>query len=71
MPPRSLPNVLHNLVAHEMGHALGLRHNDDPTMLMCGRPAPCRPGEWVSPTKRFFPLTEADKANLRQRWPPQ
>jgi len=71
LPPRSLPNVLRNLVAHEMGHALGLRHNADPAMLMCGRPAPCRPGAFASPVKRWFPLTEADKANLVARWPPR
>ena len=71
VPPRSLPNVLRNLLAHEMGHALGLRHNDDPAMLMCGRPAPCRPVAFASPVKRWFPLTEDDKANLRARWPPQ
>ena len=71
IPPRSLPNVMRNLVAHELGHVLGLRHNDDPAMLMCGRPAPCRPGLFASNTKRFFPLTAADKAALRGRWPPQ
>ena len=41
--PMTLPNVARNVIAHELGHAIGLAHNSDPTMLMCGRPAPCRP----------------------------
>jgi hypothetical protein len=65
IPPLSLPNVLRNVVAHELGHVLGLQHNSDPTTLMCGRPAPCRPTEFTSDVRRFFPLTDADRANLR------
>jgi hypothetical protein len=38
--PLTLPNVARNVIAHELGHAIGLGHNDDPTTLMCGRPAP-------------------------------
>jgi hypothetical protein len=39
-PPLSLPNVARNAIAHELGHAIGLIHNSDATMLMCGRPMP-------------------------------
>ena len=38
IPPLSLPNVLRNVTAHELGHVLGLSHNSDPATLMCGRP---------------------------------
>jgi hypothetical protein len=43
VPPLSKPNVARNVIAHELGHAIGLGHNSDPAMMMCGRPAPCRP----------------------------
>jgi hypothetical protein len=68
VPPLSLPNVARNAVAHELGHVLGLPHNDDPTTLMCGRPAPCRPTVFASDTDRFFPLTEFDKRELLETW---
>jgi hypothetical protein len=68
--PLSLPNVGRNVIAHELGHAIGLQHNDDPTMLMCGRPAPCRPAVFQSDIARFFPLTEADKGRLLHLYPP-
>jgi putative tryptophan/tyrosine transport system substrate-binding protein len=67
--PLTLPNVTRNLIAHELGHAIGLFHNADPTMLMCGRPAPCRPDFFVSDRPKYFPLTEAEKAELQRMYP--
>jgi hypothetical protein len=64
IPPLSLPNVTPNVLAHEFGHVLGLSHNADPAMLMCGRPADCRPALFHSPAKVFFPLTDADRRAL-------
>ena len=69
IPPLSLPNTVRNVVAHELGHVLGLDHNGDSTTLMCGRPARCRPAAFASDHVRFFPLTGSDDHRLQERWP--
>ena len=69
-PLLNRPNVLHNVIAHELGHVVGLPHNDDPKLLMCGRPAPCRPDVFQSDTPHLFPLSPAEKDRLRALYPP-
>jgi hypothetical protein len=69
IPPLSMPNTVRNVIAHELGHVLGLSHNADSTTLMCGRPAPCRPAAFASDSAHFFPLTTSDEDYIRKRWP--
>lgn len=68
-PPLNLPNVARNVIIHELGHAIGLGHNSDPAMLMCGRPADCRPAAFRSDVPRIFPLTDSEKAQLLRMYP--
>jgi hypothetical protein len=69
--PMNLPNVPRNVIAHELGHAIGLRHNSDPTMLMCGRPSTCRPGLFRSDQPHMFPLRADEKRFLLSMYPSQ
>jgi hypothetical protein len=59
--PLTLPNVARNVIAHELGHALGLRHNGNTPTLMCG---PCQHTVYRSDEPRFFPLTPAEREQL-------
>jgi putative ABC transport system substrate-binding protein len=67
--PLTLPNVARNLIAQLLGFAIGLSNNADPTTLMCGRPAPCRPDRYASDHPNYLPLTEAEKADLLRMYP--
>ncbi len=69
-PPMNLSNVPRNVIAHELGHAIGLAHNSDPEALMCGRPASCQPFRFASPRARMFPLIDYEKRGLVVTYPP-
>jgi hypothetical protein len=61
-----VPNGPMNVIAHELGHVVGLDHNYDSTTLMCG-------GGWCwfkLPTDGFLPLTSDDKSKLLKMYPP-
>jgi hypothetical protein len=61
--PLTYPNVTRNVIAHELGHALGLEHNGRTTTLMCG---PCEHFVYRSEAPQFLPVTPAEQARLRQ-----
>ena len=59
------PNIARNIIAHEIGHTLGLSHNNDPTSLMCG---PCRTNELSIDHPEYMHLTDTDRQILRKHY---
>lgn len=68
-PPLVLTNVLRNVLAHVLGHGVGLGHNRDAKLLMCGRPASCRPDVFESTSPRIFPLSDQERSHLLTLYP--
>ena len=58
--------VLRNVIAHELGHTLGLIHNRGGASLMC---APCSSLAAARTADGWLPLTGGDLARLRQLHP--
>ena len=54
--------VLRNVIAHELGHTLGLTHNRATATLMCG---PCSSVATEDNPQEWLPLTADDRARLR------
>ena len=54
--------VLRNVIAHELGHTLGLTHNRATATLMCG---PCSSAAAEDNPQEWLPLTASDRARLR------
>ncbi len=65
-PDRGDAMVTRHVVAHELGHTLGLLHNDEPDTLMCG---PCQPLLSTPDETGYLPLTDSERARLRALHP--
>lgn len=55
-------NELLVTIAHELGHVIGLDHNDDETALMCG-------SNCIDTSKRFLSLTKYEKNRILHMYP--
>ena len=60
------PNIARNIIAHEIGHTLGLSHNNDPMSLMCG---PCRTNDLPVDSPEYMHLTAVDQKQLSAHYP--
>ena len=58
--------VLRNVIAHELGHTLGLTHHRTSITLMCG---PCSSIAAADDTLEWLPLTDLDRDRLRALHP--
>ena len=54
--------VTRNILAHELGHVLGLTHHDSTSVLMC---SPCQAAQMIDEGP-FLPLTPHDRSRLRE-----
>jgi hypothetical protein len=61
--------LIQNLIAHEFGHVIGLSHNTNPTALMCGDVGYIVQCNFENSVHGFQPLTENDRADLRNMYP--
>jgi hypothetical protein len=64
----ALARLASHMIAHELGHVIGLGHNSDAATLMCGVPASCR-HPWEIASDGFLPLTVGEWALLLEMYP--
>jgi hypothetical protein len=70
----TVPGLAFIVIAHELGHVIGLNHNREPMTLMCGATESCYPAAgWPTPVDPlyFLRLAEVDKMVLFAMYPPR